>query len=78
VTNAGVHFFEHVKLALEYLDVAVESTGMAGRVERGSLKIGIFSPLASGFLPNLLRCYSTRHPEIEVTIVEGAPRDNVA
>lgn len=78
VTNAGIHFFEHVKLALEYLDVAVESAGMAGRVERGSLKIGIFSSLASGFSPELLRCYSTRLPEIEVNIVEGAPRENLA
>lgn len=78
VTNAGIHFFEQAKLALEYLDVAVESAGMAGRVERGSLKIGIFSSLASGFLPELLRCYSTRHPEIEVNIVEGSPREILA
>ena len=78
MTNAGIHFFEQVKLALEYLDVAVESAGMAGRVERGSLKIGIFSSLASGFLPELLRNYSTRHPEIEVNIIEGAPRENLA
>jgi DNA-binding transcriptional LysR family regulator len=71
---AGIRFFEHVNLALEYLDAAVESAGIAGRVERGSLKIGIFSSLASGFLPELLRCYSARHPEIEVNIVEGSPR----
>jgi DNA-binding transcriptional LysR family regulator len=78
VTNVGIHFFEQVKLALEYLDVAVESAGMAGRVERGSLKIGIFSSLALGFLPELLRNYSARHPEIEVNIIEGAPRENMA
>jgi DNA-binding transcriptional LysR family regulator len=78
VTNAGIHFFEHVRMALEYLDLAIESAGMAGRVERGSLKIGIFSSLASGFLPELLRCYSTRHPEIEVNIIEGSPHENLA
>ena len=78
VTNAGIHFFEQAKLALEYLDVAVESAGMAGRVERGSLKIGIFSSLASGFLPELLRCYSTQNPEVEVNIIEGSPRENLA
>jgi DNA-binding transcriptional LysR family regulator len=77
VTNAGIHFFEHVRLALEYLDLAIESAGMAGRVEQGGLKIGIFSSLASGFLPELLRCYSTQHPEVEVSIVEGAPRENL-
>lgn len=77
-TYAGVRSFEHVNLALEYLNAAVESAGMAGRVEQGSLKIGIFSSLASGFLPELLLCYSTRHPEIEVNIIEGAPRENLA
>jgi DNA-binding transcriptional LysR family regulator len=61
VTNAGRHFLEHVKLALEYLDVAVESADMAGRVERDSLKIGLFSSLASGFLPN---CCDAIRPNI--------------
>jgi predicted transcriptional regulator len=45
VTNAGIRFFEHVRLALEHLDLAIKSAGMAGRVEQGSLKIGIFSSL---------------------------------
>jgi DNA-binding transcriptional LysR family regulator len=78
VTNAGIRFFEHVRLALEHLDLAIKSAGMAGRVEQGSLKIGIFSSLASGFLPELLRCYSARHPGIDVIIIEGAPRENLA
>jgi hypothetical protein len=78
VTNAGRHFFEHIRLAIGNIDSAVTSASMAGRVERGSLKIGIFSSLASGFLPELLRAYSTRHPEIDVSIVEGAPSENLA
>jgi DNA-binding transcriptional LysR family regulator len=51
---------------------------VAGRVEQGSLKIGLFSSLASGFLPELLRCYSAQHPEIDVSIVEGPPSENLA
>jgi DNA-binding transcriptional LysR family regulator len=78
VTNAGRHFFEHIRLALGNIDSAVTSASMAGRVERGSLKIGIFSSLASGFLPELIRAYSIRHPEIDVSIVEGAPSENLA
>src|SRR5208337_5502492 len=49
VTDAGHHFFEHIKMALDHFDSAVTSAGMAGRVEKGSLKIGLFSSLASGF-----------------------------
>jgi DNA-binding transcriptional LysR family regulator len=75
VTNAGIRFFEHVRLALEHLDLAVKSARMAGRVERGSLKIGIISSLVSGFLPELLRCYSARHREIEVSRTRDWPKD---
>ncbi len=78
VTNAGIQFFEHVRLALDHLDSAVSSAGMAGRVEKGSLQVGLFSSLASGFLPELLRCYSARRPEIDVSIVEGPPSENLA
>jgi DNA-binding transcriptional LysR family regulator len=46
VTNAGRHFFERIKMALDHLDSAVTSAGRAGRVEKGSLKIGLFSSLA--------------------------------
>jgi DNA-binding transcriptional LysR family regulator len=78
VTNAGIRFFVHVRSALEQLDLAIKSAGMAGRVEQGSLKIGIFSSLASGFLPELLRRYSARHPGVDMIIIEGAPRENLA
>ncbi len=76
--NAGMRFFEHVRLALEHLDLAVKSAGMAGRVEQGSLNIGIISSLASGFFREVLRCYPARHPEIEGSIVERAPGENLA
>jgi DNA-binding transcriptional LysR family regulator len=78
VTNAGRQFFEHIKMALDHLESAVSSAGMAGRVEKGSLKIGIFSSLASGFLPELLRCYLARHPGIDISIVEAPPSENLA
>jgi DNA-binding transcriptional LysR family regulator len=78
VTDAGRQFFEHIKMALDHLDSAVTSAGMAGRVEKGSLKIGLFCSLASGFLPELLRSYSAKHPEIDVSIVEGQPSENLA
>jgi DNA-binding transcriptional LysR family regulator len=77
VTNAGAQFFDQVRTAIENLDCAVKAAGMAGRVERGNLKVGIISSLASGFLPELLRRYSALHPDIDVRFVEGAPRENL-
>jgi DNA-binding transcriptional LysR family regulator len=77
VTNAGRQFFEHIKMALHLLDSAVSSASMAGRVEKGSLRIGLLCSLASGFLPELLRSYSARHPAIDVSIIEGQPSENL-
>jgi DNA-binding transcriptional LysR family regulator len=79
VTDAGREFFEYIKMALHHFDSAVSSAGMAGRVETGSLKVGgLFCSLASGFLPELLRCYSAKHPQIDLSIIEGQPSENLA
>jgi len=77
VTDAGRQFFAHIKMAIDHFDAAVSSAGRAGRVEKGSVKIGIVSSLASGFLPELLRRYSAEHPEIDVSVVEGPPSENL-
>ncbi|QXX76081.1 LysR family transcriptional regulator [Methylovirgula sp. HY1] len=72
VTDAGERFFQHVRAAFDHLDEAIRSAGMSGRVEHGTLGIGILSSLASGFLPELLREFSAQHPDIEISIVECA------
>jgi DNA-binding transcriptional LysR family regulator len=49
-----------------------------GRADQGLLKVGIFSSLASGFLFNLLRRFGTRHPTVQVDLIDGNPSEHVA
>lgn len=77
VTPAGRHFFENVRPGLDRLDYAVKSAGMIARGEAGALRVGLFSSMASGFMPTLLDAYRQTHPDIELLLTEADPRDLV-
>lgn len=49
-----------------------------GRSERGHIKVGIFSSLASGFLCELLAAYGKEHASVRVEFFDGDPADHVA
>lgn len=52
--------------------------GSIGRGEAGTVRIGIFSSLASGFLADLLRAYAAANPTIRPDLVEGGPSGHIA
>jgi DNA-binding transcriptional LysR family regulator len=62
LTNAGSKFLNHARMALDRIDYALRDAGAAGRGEVGAVRIGIFSPLASGFLADLLQAYQAANP----------------
>jgi DNA-binding transcriptional LysR family regulator len=70
-TQAGVRFFERARLVLEGLDEAVAGAKYAGCGQEGRLRIGIFTPLADGFLRNLIAGFSRSHPQVGLEIHEG-------
>jgi DNA-binding transcriptional LysR family regulator len=63
---------------LVQLEHAVDAAGAAGRGESGTLRVGIFSSIAAGFLRELLRSYTERHPDVGLQISEGGLREHVA
>lgn len=77
-TPAGARFFERAKLVLEGLDDAVAGARQAGRGQEGRVRIGIFAPLADGFLRNLIVSYSRSHPRVGLEIREGDRRSHYA
>ena len=76
-TRAGRRFLSLARLALAELDYGVQSAGNAGRGSEGSLRIGIFSSMASMFLRELIGEYANLHPGVEIDIMEGAPREHI-
>ena len=78
LTHAGKKFVQHAQQALSEVSCAATDVGPIGRGEEGAVRIGIFSSLASGFLPQMLRVYSDRYDSVRIDIIEGAPSDHIA
>jgi len=77
-TTAGARFFEQARAVLRQLDDAVQVAGAAGRGVIGHLNIGILSSMAAGFLREVIRAYRARHAKVEMHILEGASREQIA
>ncbi|WP_227287676.1 LysR family transcriptional regulator [Boseongicola sp. H5] len=77
LTHAGEQFVRHAVQALNEVSYAATDLGPIGRGEKGAVRIGIFSSLASGFLAQLLRTYSDRFGNVRIDIIEGAPSDHI-
>lgn len=75
LTNAGTKFLSHARTALGRIEYALKDAGAAGRGEVGMVRIGIFSSLASGFLPDLLQAYQECHPSVRLDFAEGGQRN---
>jgi len=78
LTFAGQRFTRHIRKALNQIECAARDVGAIGRAEHGTVRIGIFSSLASGFLADVLRAYGTRHAGVRVDFFEGAPSEHIA
>lgn len=78
LTHAGQRFLVRARRALSQIGHAAVDAGSFGRGERGVVRIGIFSSLASGFLADLLRAYVTANPAIRPDLIEGGPNGHIA
>ncbi|WP_306259995.1 LysR family transcriptional regulator [Pararhizobium sp. IMCC21322] len=78
LTHAGKKFVRHAQQALSEISHAAVGIGLIGRGERGAIRMGIFSSLASGFLARLLHTYCSRYGDVRIDIVEGAPSDHIS
>jgi DNA-binding transcriptional LysR family regulator len=78
LTHAGEAFLHPARGALRQISYATVDVGAIGRGETGVVRIGIFSSLASGFLAQLLKAFTTSHSDVHIEIVEGAPCDHIA
>ncbi|MFG1247817.1 LysR family transcriptional regulator [Xanthobacter flavus] len=78
LTQAGQRFLVRARKAITQIGHAAMDVGSIGRGEAGTVRIGIFSSLASGFLADLLRAYAAANPTIRPDLVEGGPSGHIA
>lgn len=77
LTDAGERLLEKITPALVQIDHAVQFAAAAGRVENGTVRIGIVSTLAGGFLRDLVASYNRAHPGVKLVIHDGGRRDHL-
>lgn len=73
LTHAGQQFLVRARRALHQVGRAAGDVGSCGRGEVGTIRIGIFTSLASGFLSDLLRAYVAANPIVRPDLIEGGP-----
>lgn len=69
-TPTGTAFVTDARAALERLDAATERARAAGRGEHGTLAIGTVGSALSTPVPQLLRAFRERFPEVTVSFSE--------
>ena len=78
LTLAGQRFSHQARVAMQHLGEGAKDVGAIGRSDSGHIQVGIFSPLASGFLCNLFQAYDADRPGVRVDFSDGLPSEHVA
>jgi DNA-binding transcriptional LysR family regulator len=77
LTAAGAAFLEEVRRILELVERAVEVAHRAARGERGTLHIGYVPAVAYTGLPEIVRAFRRRLPEVAIQMHEMHPARQV-
>ena len=77
LTYAGEQFVRRARQAIIQIDYAERDVAAIGRGEKGVVRIGLFSSLASGFLAELFQTYDAEHAGVRLEFYEGGPADHL-
>ncbi|WP_394707374.1 LysR substrate-binding domain-containing protein [uncultured Celeribacter sp.] len=78
LTQAGGQFWRRPRMALQNVSEGACDVAALGRSEKGRVRIGIFSSLASGFLRDLLDAFDRAHSGVSIELVNGNPAEHIA
>lgn len=77
LTEAGRRFVALVRQGLSQIEYAASEAGSSGRGEIGSIRVGVFASLASGFLSELLEAFTQANSRIHIEIFEGGTSTHI-
>lgn len=77
LTDAGERFLNEILPALQMIEMALNHANAAGRVELGTVRIGIITTLAGGFLRELISAFDKQYPGIFLDVRTGGRRDHL-
>lgn len=73
LTAAGKVFLERGRRLLHDAEEAAKAAGRAARGETGQLAIGFIAQLSYDWLPNALRTFRRKFPDVTITLSEKTP-----
>jgi DNA-binding transcriptional LysR family regulator len=76
LTEAGAFFYAHAKQVLDQVRDLRTMTQRVGKLER-TLSVGFVASTLYGLLPDIIRRYRERHPEVDVTLHEMTTVDQL-
>lgn len=77
LTDAGISLLDDLVQALHQCESVVHHVRAAGRVEVGTVRIGIFATLARGILRELVTSFRRVHPAVQFQFLDGSRRDHL-
>lgn len=77
LTDAGSRFLDDIVPVLQMAEVVRQRASAAGRVEEGTVRIGIITTLAGGFLRDLIASYRRCFLGVQLIIQDGGRREHL-
>ncbi|TDD96122.1 LysR family transcriptional regulator [Jiangella asiatica] len=71
LTEAGVAFLVHARAVRRELEAGVSAVQSVLGLLRGHVRVATFPSAAAAMMPATIKEFATRHPNIEVSLVEG-------
>ncbi|KAB2726429.1 LysR family transcriptional regulator [Brucella anthropi] len=78
LTVAGARFLNEIVPAIQTIEMALHHADAAGRVELGTVRIGIITTLAGGFLRELIAAFDDQYPGVFLDVRTGGRRDHLS
>lgn len=78
LTLAGQQFLAEALPVIEQLESARRTARAARDAEIGSIRIGILTSLAGGFLRQLVQNFTQKHPRVNLDVCDGGREEHLA
>lgn len=77
LTDAGSRFLDDIIPVLQMAETVLQRAAAAGRAEEGTVRVGIITTLAGGFLRELISSYRRCFPGVQIIILDGGRREHL-
>ena len=75
LTNYGEHLLPYVNVVLNSDESLQQAISELNGLKKGKVKIGVFSSVCTTWLPNIMRSFNSKFPEIDIEVFQGTYDD---